>query len=88
MNCAACTEKRLHSEEEWENHPHRGHGFTREQGWSLPELAPSSTFIAWAANLIDEPIHPLIQAQIDGANQAMANLAVLGKEADVHYQSV
>jgi hypothetical protein len=29
MNCAACTEKRLHSEEEWKNHPHRGYGFNK-----------------------------------------------------------
>jgi hypothetical protein len=38
-NCPACIGKRCHTEEEWKNHPMRGHGF--EDGkWSKPELAP------------------------------------------------
>ena len=38
--CAACKEKRYHTEEEWANHPNRGHGFSKEQGWTRPDLEP------------------------------------------------
>jgi hypothetical protein len=38
-NCPACIGRRVHTEEEWRNHPYRGHGMTRETGWSHPELA-------------------------------------------------
>ena len=39
MDCPACAGQRLHSEPEWKtHHPHRGHGYTRESGWSHPEL--------------------------------------------------
>lgn len=38
--CPACAEFRCHSPEEWLNHPLAGHGYTREQGWSHPELKP------------------------------------------------
>ena len=39
MDCPACAGQRLHTEPEWnEHHPYRGHGYTRESGWSHPEL--------------------------------------------------
>ena len=39
-NCPACMAQRCHTEEEWKNHPNRGHGF--EDGkWSKPELDPN-----------------------------------------------
>lgn len=38
--CPACIAQRCHSEEEWKNHPHRGHGLGENGIWSLPELAP------------------------------------------------
>ena len=39
VNCPACKEHRLHTEAEWEAyHPDRGHGFTKECGWSRPDL--------------------------------------------------
>jgi hypothetical protein len=37
MNCPACISQRWHTEAEWLNHPMRGHGFTREQGWTHPD---------------------------------------------------
>lgn len=41
--CPACIAKRLHSESEWEAfHPMRGHGYTREQGWTHPALKPAN----------------------------------------------
>lgn len=40
--CAACQNKRLHTAEDWENHPLAGHGYTREQGFSHPELAAAA----------------------------------------------
>lgn len=37
--CPACAEKRLHTEEDWQQyHPYRGHGYTK--GWSHPGLEP------------------------------------------------
>ena len=36
-DCPACSVKRLHSEEDWKNHPLAGHGFVKEQGWSCDE---------------------------------------------------
>jgi hypothetical protein len=41
--CAACDVKRLHTPEDWKNHPFAGHGFTREQGWTHPDLSPMSS---------------------------------------------
>ena len=38
-NCAACIQKRVHSIEEWKNHPNAGHGFDGSK-WTKPELAP------------------------------------------------
>jgi hypothetical protein len=38
MTCPACLEKRRRTEADWEFHPFKGHGFTREQGWSHPDL--------------------------------------------------
>lgn len=35
-DCPACVWKRIHSTEDWENHPLAGHGFTKEQGYSSP----------------------------------------------------
>lgn len=35
--CPACTAQRVHTEQEWTNHPTRGHGYTREQGWTHPQ---------------------------------------------------
>jgi hypothetical protein len=38
-NCPACADKRVHSEGEWGRfHPFRGHGYTKETGWTHPEL--------------------------------------------------
>jgi len=38
-DCPACIGFRLHTENEWEQfHPLHGHGFTRETGWTHPEL--------------------------------------------------
>lgn len=36
--CPACGEQRLHTEEEWKNHPFHKHGYTGEQGWTHPDL--------------------------------------------------
>jgi hypothetical protein len=47
--CPACDAKRLHSEEEWKNHPLRGHGYTKEQGWSHPALKAEADANAKAA---------------------------------------
>lgn len=33
-DCPACLAKRLHSKEDWKNHPLAGHGFYSGQGWS------------------------------------------------------
>lgn len=35
--CAACMGERLHTAEEWKNHPLAGHGYTKESGWSHPD---------------------------------------------------
>lgn len=40
MNCRACQERRRHTEEDWKNHPYRGHGYTDNVGWSHPDLEP------------------------------------------------
>lgn len=38
-NCPACQKSRLHSDEERKTfHPLAGHGYTRETGWSHPQL--------------------------------------------------
>ena len=38
--CAACTDKRQHTPEEWRQfHPWAGHGFVKQLGWSHPEVA-------------------------------------------------
>lgn len=40
--CPACKEQRVHTDLEWaEYHPDRGQGFTREHGWTRPELEKS-----------------------------------------------
>jgi hypothetical protein len=42
--CPACAGKRLHAPEEWrDHHPYAGHGSTREQGYSHPDLEKEST---------------------------------------------
>jgi hypothetical protein len=38
VGCAACEEQRCHTEAEWKNHPYRGHGFSKEIGYTHPEL--------------------------------------------------
>jgi hypothetical protein len=47
--CAACAEKRLHTPEEWKNHPYAGHGYTPEQGWTHPALKAEADASAKAA---------------------------------------
>lgn len=37
-DCAACRERRVHSEDEWKNHPHSGHGLGADGKWTHPEL--------------------------------------------------
>ena len=38
--CAACMARRCHTDEENRaHHPFSGHGYTKEQGWSHPQLA-------------------------------------------------
>lgn len=39
-SCPACIEKRLHTEQEWKNHPYRGHGISDGKP-SREDLAPS-----------------------------------------------
>ena len=36
--CKACVEKRRHTDVDWQNHPDKGHGFVKEQGWSKEGL--------------------------------------------------
>lgn len=36
--CPACESQRVHTAEEWKNHPFAGHGYVREQGWTHPDL--------------------------------------------------
>ena len=36
--CPACLARRLHTEEEWKNHPYRTHGYTKEQGYTYEKL--------------------------------------------------
>lgn len=40
--CPACREQRPHTDKEWEHHPFHRHGYTREQGYSHPDLDPAS----------------------------------------------
>lgn len=40
MTCPACEEKRLHTPEDWSHHPYKGHGYTKEWGWTHPDLKP------------------------------------------------
>lgn len=35
--CEACVEQRVHSEEEWKNHPDRGNGFNKSDGEARPK---------------------------------------------------
>lgn len=39
--CSACQAKRLHTDEDWKQHPYKGHGFLKGQGWSHEDLAPT-----------------------------------------------
>jgi hypothetical protein len=36
--CRACQAQRAHSPDDWKNHPFRGHGYTKEQGFTHPQL--------------------------------------------------
>lgn len=39
MNCPACAAGTYHTQKEFKTfHPLAGHGFTREQGWTHPNL--------------------------------------------------
>ncbi len=38
--CPACEQKRLHTDEEKQFHPYMGHGYTKEMGWTHPDLEP------------------------------------------------
>lgn len=43
-NCPACVSYRLHTEAEWDRyHPLRGHGYTKEQGYTHSDLARAAT---------------------------------------------
>jgi len=36
--CPACEHHDIHFQEDWLYHPHAGHGFTPESGWTHPDL--------------------------------------------------
>lgn len=38
--CPACQARRTHTEEEWRNHPYRGHGYSTQTGYTHPDLKP------------------------------------------------
>jgi hypothetical protein len=38
MICPACTEKRVHTAEDWKHHPYAGHGYQERLGWTHPDL--------------------------------------------------
>jgi hypothetical protein len=42
LPCSPCDNKRLHTSEDWNNHPFARHGYTRELGWTHPLLVPGS----------------------------------------------
>ena len=42
MNCPAYIAKRLHEPSDWALHPYAGHGYQDNQGWTHPDLSPSS----------------------------------------------
>ena len=33
-DCSACTAKRIHTEDDWKNHPLARHGFVKEHGFT------------------------------------------------------
>jgi hypothetical protein len=35
--CPACAEGRVHTPEEWKNHPLAGHGLVAGRGWTHPD---------------------------------------------------
>ena len=37
--CPACTEKRVHTPEDWKLHPYAGHGYQERLGWTHKDLA-------------------------------------------------
>jgi len=39
--CPACADKRLHTLEDWAQHPYAGHGYVAGQGWTHPDLIPA-----------------------------------------------
>ena len=39
--CKACAGMRLHTEEDRALHPHAGHGYTKEGGWTRNTTKPS-----------------------------------------------
>ena len=39
-SCPACSEKRVHANEDWAQHPYAGHGYVSGQGWTHPDLEP------------------------------------------------
>ena len=42
-DCPACQKKRVHTRRELgpPHHPYAGHGYTREVGWTHPDLIPA-----------------------------------------------
>ena len=38
--CPACESKRLHTPEDWAQHPYAGHGYVPGHGWTHPDLEP------------------------------------------------
>ena len=41
-DCPACQDKRVHTAVDWAQfHPYVGHGYTKERGWSHPDLVPA-----------------------------------------------
>jgi len=46
MNCPACAAQRVHTELEWKEHQYRGHGYTREQGWTHLDLKAEADALA------------------------------------------
>jgi hypothetical protein len=42
-SCAACVGQRTHTPQEWKNHPLAGHGYSKETGYTHPDVIPALT---------------------------------------------
>lgn len=42
IDCPACQEHRVHTVDDWANHPLAGHGYTLETGWTKEEAKQKS----------------------------------------------